>query len=102
MMTSAPRTSTPASCKPMRMPSSQATPATPPPPRTSARVLVSFDFIKVLLENSMYQSHGLPPSLVSICLLHDLQPNRNLAGAQYYIILPLKCQCSYSPLVSKS
>src|SRR5216684_2992399 len=45
MMTSAPRTSTPVSCKPMRMPSSQATPATPPPPRTSARVLVSFDFI---------------------------------------------------------
>src|SRR5947209_4089108 len=48
-MTSAPRTSTPASYKPMRMPSSQATPATPPPPRISARVLFSFDFIKALL-----------------------------------------------------
>src|SRR5579872_2789112 len=93
MIMSAPRTSTPASCKPVRMPSSQATPATPPPPRTSARVCVVFEFIKFLQKTAcVYHSEMLQSYQSSTAPLPYLITSRSSCGCHGKQVFGRKCE----------
>src|SRR6266568_4060034 len=83
MNRSAPRRSTPLSYKPIRIPSSHATPATPPPPSTSDRVFIAFDVIRC-------------PPKKTICIIHKALASSDCSTAPLPSLI-----ISFSPLLAE-